>query len=103
MNDSVFFATFDPLFINAPEACELCIGQPPVFTYEYSNGEESGERQYLKGFCCPACAVRLLKKLENREAQDWAEEEREMEADHLDVTDFQKRRLVTFGDRLHQA
>jgi hypothetical protein len=97
MNDSVFFATFDPLFLNAPDACDLCISQPPVFTYEYSTEEPDKERQYIKGFCCPKCATGLLKRLEKREAQDWAQEEAELEADQLDITDFQKRRLVTFG------
>ena len=99
MNDSVFFATFDPLFLNAPEACNVCLSEPPVFTYEYSSQEPGEqERQYLKGFCCPECARQLLKRLEQREARDWEEEESELEADRLDVTEFQKRRLVTFGN-----
>jgi hypothetical protein len=34
MNDSIFFATFDPLYINAPQSCSLCITQPPAFNYE---------------------------------------------------------------------
>ena len=32
MNDSLFFATFDPLYVNAPDACNLCIAQPPAFS-----------------------------------------------------------------------
>jgi hypothetical protein len=31
MNDSLFFATFAPLYVNAPDACNLCIAQPPAF------------------------------------------------------------------------
>ena len=97
MNDSVFFATFDPLFINAPEACGLCLTNPPIFNYEYSKQEENNQTQYLKGFCCSACAMDLLKKLSSTEAEEWAEEEAALAADNLDVTDFQKRRLATFG------
>jgi hypothetical protein len=96
MNDSVFFATFDPLYFDAPDACSLCIAQPPAFTYEYCIEEEGGQRQYLKGFCCTRCATDLLRKLANTEAKEWEEEEAALEADDLDVTDFQKRRLATF-------
>jgi hypothetical protein len=39
-----------------------------------------------------------MKKLAGREAEEWAEEEAELEAEHLDVTDLQKRRLATFGN-----
>ena len=97
MNDSIFFATFDPLYINAPESCSLCITQPPAFNYEYCVEQTDGTRHYIKGFCCPACASGLLAKLAGKEAQEWAEEEAELEADDVDVTDLQKRRLATFG------
>ena len=46
MNDSIFFATFDPLYINAPEACSLCIAQPPAFNYEYCIEQSDGHRHY---------------------------------------------------------
>ena len=99
MSDTVFFATFDPLFVNAPETCGLCLTNPPLFNYEYAKqGDESGETEYLKGFCCQNCAAGLLKRLASTEAKEWAEEEAALEADHLDVTDFQKRRLATFGE-----
>jgi hypothetical protein len=99
MNDSVFFATFDPLFINAPETCGVCLSSPPIFNYEYAKQQnETTETQYLKGFCCQKCAAGLLKKLATTEAEEWAEEEAALEADDLDVTDFQKRRLATFGN-----
>ena len=82
MNDSLFFATFDPLYVNAPDACSLCIAQPPAFTYEYCIEQHDGKRHYIKGFCCTACASGLMKKLAGREAQEWAEEEAELEAEH---------------------
>lgn len=100
MNDSVFLATFDPVVIDAPEACSLCLAQPPVFEYEYSIEQSGGERHYIKGFCCSACACGLLKKLEGKEAQEWAAEEAELEADDIDVADLEKRRLATFGEVL---
>jgi hypothetical protein len=98
MNDSVFFATFDPLFINAPEACNLCLSQPPVFNYEYCLEMDDGDRHYIKGYCCAQCSGGLLKKLQSKEAQEWEEEEASLEAEHLDATDLQKRRLATFGE-----
>src|ERR671935_300093 len=98
MNDSLFFATFDPLYINAPDACSLCIAQPPAFSYEYCVEQQDGNRHYIKGFCCTACATGLLQRLAGREAREWAEEEAELEADNMDITDLQKRRLATFGN-----
>jgi hypothetical protein len=50
MNDSLFFATFDPLYTNAPETCSLCIAQPPAFNYEYCVEQQDGHRHYIKGF-----------------------------------------------------
>jgi hypothetical protein len=58
---------------------------------------DNGERTITKGFCCASCARAMLNNLEGREADEWAEEEAELEAEHVDVTDYQKRRLATFG------
>jgi hypothetical protein len=99
MMDSVFFATFDPLLTNAPDACTLCLTQPPAFSYEYCNENDDGERRYLNGFCCSICAPGLLKKLANAEASQWEAEEAVLEAEAMDVTDLQKRRLATFGKK----
>jgi len=52
-----------------------------------------GKRHYIKGFCCTACAAGLLKKLAAREAEEWAQEEAELQADDMDVTDLQKREV----------
>jgi hypothetical protein len=101
MDDSLFFATFDPLFVDATEACQMCMRQPPAFTYEHSIEDESGRRNYVKGFCCTACAVTLLQKLEKQEAQEWEAEEAALEEDSVDVTDLQKHRLATFGAGKH--
>jgi len=97
MNDSVFFGTFDPLCVDAPDVCNLCIAQPPTYEYESCIEGENG-RQVQKGFCCASCARALLKNLEGKEAKEWAEEEAELEAEHVDVTEYQKRRLATFGN-----
>src|SRR5215467_9088778 len=72
MNDSLFIATFDPLYVNAPDACSLCIAQPPAFSYEYCIEQNDGKRDYIKGFCRTACSAGL-QKLAGREAQEWAE------------------------------
>jgi hypothetical protein len=51
MYDSLFFATFDPVYVNAPDTCDICISQPPIFNYEYCvEGERSqkGVHQRLR-------------------------------------------------------
>ncbi|HTM86644.1 MAG TPA: hypothetical protein VL155_00490 [Terriglobales bacterium] len=98
MNDSLFFASFDPLFCEAPDACELCGASLPIFQYEYCTQNQNNERQYLKGFCCDACAAQLLQKLKHSEAREWAEEETALRADDMDVTEFRRRRLAAFRD-----
>ncbi|HKU20912.1 MAG TPA: hypothetical protein VJQ50_07850 [Terriglobales bacterium] len=98
MNDSVFFASFNPLFCEAPDTCELCGVNLPIFQYEYCAQNQNRERQYLKGFCCAACAAQLLQKLKRSEAREWAEEEAALCADDMDVTEFHRRRLAAFRD-----
>src|SRR5215469_135552 len=100
MNDSLFFTTFDPLYVSAADACSLCIAQPPAFSYEYRVEQHGGKQDYIEGHCCTACATGLLQKLAEREAREWADEEAELEADHMDVTDLEKRRLANFGNVL---
>jgi hypothetical protein len=39
-----------------------------------------------------------MKRLAGREAEEWAEEQAELQAEDLDVTALQKRRLATFGN-----
>ena len=97
MNDSVFFGTFDPLCVDAPDVCNLCVAQPPTYEYETCLEGEDGKREVKKGFCCASCARALLKSLEGREAKEWADEEAELEAEHVDISEYQKRRLATFG------
>jgi len=97
MNDSVFFGTFDPLCVDAPDVCNLCIAQPPTYEFETCLEGGGGEREVKKGFCCASCARALLKNLEGREASEWAEEEAELAAEHVDISEYQKRRLATFG------
>lgn len=97
MNDSVFFATFDPVFCDAPASCERCGARTPVFQYEYCTKNEKNERQYLKGFCCGACADQILRQLKAAESREWAEEETALRADDLDTTDLHQRRVAAFA------
>jgi len=98
MNDSVFFGTFDPLCVDAPDVCNVCVAQPPAYEFETCMPGESGGREIKKGFCCAACARGMLRNLEMLESEEWAEEEAELEAEHVDVSEYQKRRLATFGN-----
>jgi hypothetical protein len=42
--DSLFFAAFDPVYLNAPDISEICISQPPMFHYEYCVKESDSKR-----------------------------------------------------------
>jgi hypothetical protein len=80
MTDRVCFSTFD-LFHDVPEICGVCASNPPIFRYEFCNGDEKGPAQYMKGFCCASCASKLLDVLEHVERQEWAVEQTVLEAD----------------------
>jgi hypothetical protein len=95
MMDSLFFAGFDPLH-EVPEKCTLCATHPPVFTFDYRGLIGKGESQKTTGFCCVACAGRLLKTLARAESEEWAEEEAALAKDDFDVTEFHKHRLAAF-------
>ncbi|HJT88739.1 MAG TPA: hypothetical protein VJ732_12805 [Bryobacteraceae bacterium] len=100
MNDSVFFATFDPVFCDAPATCERCGEGVPVFQYEHCTQNQRKEREYVKGFCCGACADLILQQLKAAESREWAEEETALQADDLDPTELHQRRVAAFaGDQ----
>lgn len=96
MTDKLSLTTFDPLLRDTPQLCSLCADKAPVFFYDLRT-EEQGETKSSKGFCCTACALALVKKLEHLEALEWAEEEEALEIDDMDVSEFKKRRLSAFG------
>lgn len=98
MNDSVFFATFDPVFCDAPASCERCGAGVPVFQYEYCTQNQSKEREYQKGFCCGGCADQILRQLKAAESHEWAEEEAALQADEMDTTELHQRRVAAFED-----
>jgi hypothetical protein len=97
MMDSLFFAGFDPLH-EVPELCTICSLRPPVFTFDYRAGEAQGEPKKANGFCCPACAIRLLQRLGKAESREWAEEEAALAEDDFDISEFHKHRLAAFPD-----
>ncbi|HEU5335681.1 MAG TPA: hypothetical protein VFU27_06940 [Terriglobales bacterium] len=98
MNDSVFFATFDPIFCDAPASCDRCGAGVPVFQYEHCTQNQDKERQYLKGFCCGTCADQILRQLKAAESREWAEEEAALQADDMDTTELHHRRQAAFTD-----
>jgi hypothetical protein len=97
MRDQLSFSTFDPLFSDAPNLCDVCETKPSAFQFESRSSDENAERRPVKGFCCAPCATVLLEKLQRAESLVWAEEEASVQADEVDVSDFHKRRLATFG------
>jgi len=70
--------------------------RPLAMSTAWNNKTANGTT--AKGYCCTECATGLLQKLAGREAREWADEEAELEAGNMDVTDLQKRRLATFGN-----
>jgi len=98
MNNRVCFAAFDPLH-EVPKVCGVCVSNPPIFRYEFREGDEDTRAEYIKGFCCASCAAKLLEVLEHVESQEWAREQAALEADDMDMAEFQKRPLAAFGGR----
>lgn len=96
MTDKLSFATFDPLLHDTPALCGVCASAAPVFAYEFRT-EEHGETKENPGFCCVQCAGVLLKKLEGVESREWAEEEKALQAEDMDIAEFKQRRLAAFG------
>jgi len=74
MNNRVCFSTFD-LFHDVPNVCGVCTSNPPIFRYEFCDGDEKQAAEYIRGFCCASCASKLLSVLENVERQEWAREQ----------------------------
>jgi hypothetical protein len=106
MRNELCFSTFDPLFSDAPCLCDICETKPSVFQFE-SGSTESGSRESdaasrpVQGYCCAPCAVELLNKLQDTESLAWAEEEVSVQKDGMDVSEFNTRRLATFGRHGH--
>lgn len=94
MRSKVTFATFDPMFRETPQQCAVCLSSPPVFRYELFSGVEEQEPE--EGFCCPACAPRILEKLEGTECQAWREEEAALKADDVDASELHRWRVAAF-------
>ena len=99
MSERVTFSVFDPMRFDAPSDCDVCASNPALFHYEYIV-DEGARLSPKRGFCCSACATRLLEKLQRVESQVWAAEEASLKADDIDVGDLEERRLATFGQNL---
>jgi hypothetical protein len=97
MSEKVAFSAFDPIRTDAPTHCDVCTSGAVVFRYEYDI-DEGARQQPKKGFCCRACAGKLLDRLQRSESQVWAEEEASLKADDIDVADLEERRLAAFGN-----
>lgn len=93
MHHSLLFNTF-VLSRDAPSLCGTCRMLPPVFHYEFCSYDHEEELLFQNGFCCEACATRLLKALECEESMDWAEEEVALDADEPDKSEVRKRRAL---------
>jgi len=88
VKDSLGFYAFD-LLREVPEVCSLCRCAAPVFRYQSHRSNPDGETQEVAGFCCAACAARLLRKLESTENREWQREREAMDAEGVTVSDLQ--------------
>ena len=96
MSEKMTFSAFDPVRFDAPSHCDVCALKPPVFHYECSV-DEALRTAPRRGFCCSACAWRLLEELQVEESRAWAQEEASLKAEGGDASDLEERRLATFG------
>ena len=95
MRVTLSFSTFDPLFSDAPLLCDVCETKPSVFHFKSQHADET--QRPARGFCCSACAVDLLGRLQRAESLSWAEEEVSVQSEGGDVGDLHARRVATFG------
>jgi transposase-like protein len=95
MSEKVSFSAFDPIRFDTPAFCDVCTSDIPVFRYEYDS--DRGTPQSRQGFCCAACATKLLERLQRTESQVWADEAAILKAEGLDVSDLEERQLAASG------
>jgi hypothetical protein len=94
--NSARFSTFD-LPRDVPNVCGVCLSNTPIFRFEFLDDCKNMLAEYMKGFCCAPCAIKLLEVLEHVESQEWAHQQAALEDEGTDTTEFQKRRLAAFG------
>jgi hypothetical protein len=95
MSENLLFSAFDPIRVDAPNRCDVCASKAPVFRYECDIDAIVGHS--VSGFCCRACAGKMLDRLQRFESQTWAEEEASLQTEDIDISDLKQRRLATFG------
>lgn len=95
MNEKVSFSAFDPIRFDTPSHCDVCTSNVPIFRYEYDS--DRGVQETHQGFCCGACATKLLDGLHRVESQVWADEAAILKAEGLDVSEFEERQLAASG------
>jgi len=76
MTPRVCFATLDLLW-DSPSVCDVCTNSP-TFRYEFHEGGENTWTEYLKGFCCASCAVKLLQFLRYAGSQECVQEQTDL-------------------------
>jgi len=86
----VCFSTFD-LLHDVSTVCGVCTSNAPIFRFEFLDDSQNMSAEYMKGFCCAPCAVKLLEVLEQAGSQEWARERAAVEADDMDMAEFTKR------------
>ncbi|MBA3914329.1 MAG: hypothetical protein H0X25_10875 [Acidobacteriales bacterium] len=96
MHDHVTFSSFDPLFCEAPQQCEMCREEPPIFMFDSKIVEKRQNVADENGFCCGNCATRLLRKLARSESRQWLEEEAAIKKEDLDTTQIHQRIVNSF-------
>jgi len=85
----ICFSTFN-LLHDVPNVCGVCTSKVPIFRFEFLDDGENTRAEYMKGFCCAPCAVKLLEVLEYIESQEWERERSALKADDMDTTDVRK-------------
>ena len=83
MTASLHILTLDPTH-EKPERCQVCWANQPAFIYEW-RPLGLGESKTTHGFCCPECAIELVRDMRSSEIHEWAGEEGALNAE---VPDF---------------
>jgi hypothetical protein len=96
MHDRVSFSSFDPLFCETPQKCDICHAAPPIFLFEASIQDKRHDTAADSGFCCANCALRVLRKLAKAESRHWTEEEAAIRNQDLDSSLLHERIVNSF-------
>jgi hypothetical protein len=95
MTASLHILTLDPS-AEKPERCQVCWANQPGFFYEWRPFGGPGEAKAVHGFCCPECAIELVKGMRS-EPHERATDDSTVNAESSDLVGPHDHKLSAFA------